>query len=91
MSINSSGENVRKLLGYENSSDITELITTKKNSPGETIIKSIPVDAMIYKYYVKHINSGDVYLGEQWDGDDSWQEALSNHISAILNKLKQKK
>jgi hypothetical protein len=45
---------------------------------------------MVYKYYVKHINSGDIYLGEQWDGDDTWQDALFNHISLIINKLGEK-
>lgn len=91
MRINSSGKNVRKLLGYKNSDDINELITTKRNNSGEVIVKSIPIDGMVYKYYVKHINSGDIYLGVQWDGDDNWQEAMNNHISTIINKLKQKK
>lgn len=90
MRINSSGLDVRKMLGYEISDDINELITIKKNSLGEVNIKSIPVDAMVYKYYVKHINSGDIYLGEQWDGDDNWQDALNNHISLIIEKLEKK-
>ena len=87
MRINSSGLNVRKMLGYETSEDVYELITIKKNTLGAVNVKSIPIEAMIYKYYVKHINSGDIYLGEQWDGDDNWQDALSNHISLIIEKL----
>ena len=78
---------MRELLGYEISDEVNELITIKKDSSGEVIIKSIPINAMVYKYYVKHINSGDIYLGEQWDGDDNWQDALSNHITAIVDKL----
>jgi len=68
MRLKSSGFNVRKLLGYEISDDISELITIKKNRQGEVNVKAIPIDATVYKYYVKHINSGDIYLGEQWDG-----------------------
>lgn len=90
MRIGSSGKNVRKLLGYEISDDIKELITIKKNSLGEVNVKSIPIDGMVYKYYVKHINSGDIYLGEQWDGDDNWQDALNNHMTLIIEKLKKK-
>lgn len=90
MRINSSGKNVRNLLGYEISEDINELITIKKNEIGEVNVKSIPIDGMVYKYYVKHINSGDIYLGGQWDGDETWQEALNNHISAIIEKLEKK-
>jgi len=90
MRIGSSGKNVRQLLGYEISDNVDELITVKKNDQGEAIVKSIPIDAMVYKYYVKHINSGDIYLGEQWDGDDDWQNAMKNHISAIVEKLEKK-
>jgi len=85
MRINSSGRNVRKLLGYEISDDINELITIRNDSE-----KSIAIDGMVYKYYVKHINSGDIYLGEQWDGDDNWQDAFDNHIAALVKKLEKK-
>ena len=85
MRINSSGRNVRKLLGYKISDDIGELITIRNDSE-----KSIPIDGMVYKYYIKHINSGDIYLGEQWDGDDNWQDAFDNHIAALVKKLEKK-
>lgn len=88
MRVHSSGRNVRNVLGYEVSDEINELITMKKSSDGQIIVKSIPMDGMVYKYYVKHINSGDIYLGEQWDGDDNWQDAFHNHISAIIAALK---
>jgi len=88
MRINSSGKNVKKLLGYDMGDDIKELITVTKDDSGVMSVKSIPIDGMVYKYYVKHINSGDIYLGEQWDGDDNWQDALNNHIKAIIVKLK---
>lgn len=86
MRINSSGRNIREFLGYDISISTNELITIRKGDQGDEI-KSIPIDGMVYKYYIKHINSGDIYLGEQWDGDDNWQDALNNHISIIINKL----
>jgi len=90
MRINSSGKNVRKLLGYDINDEVDALVTIKKDKEQNVSIKSIPIDGMIYKYYVKHINSGDIYLGEQWDGDDNWQDALNNHITAIIKKLEAK-
>lgn len=90
MRINSSGRNVRQLLGYEISDEVNELITIKKDTAGNVNIKSIPIDGMVYKYYVKHLNSGDIYLGEQWDGDDNWRDAFSNHITTIVGKLEKK-
>lgn len=90
MRINSSGKNVRKMLGYDINDEVDALVTIKKDKEQNVSIKSIPIDGMIYKYYVKHINSGDIYLGEQWDGDDNWQDAFNNHIAAIIKKLEAK-
>ena len=90
MRIKSSGRNVRDLLGYKVNGDKSELITIRTDKQGNHSEKSLPIDGMMYKYYVKHINSGDIYLGEQWDGDDNWQDALNSHITAIINKLEKK-
>ena len=49
--------------------------------PGET--KSRPV----YKYYVKHIYTGDVYLGNAWDADASWDAALINHLRNMRDDM----
>ena len=87
MRLNSSGQNVRKLLGYEINNEVDGLITIRKDGEKNVSSKTIPIDAMVYKYYIKHINSGDIYLGEQWDGDDNWQDAFDNHIAAVINKL----
>ena len=86
MRINSSGGNIREFLGYDKSNIANELVSMQITDQGE-VVKSIPMNAMVYKYYVKHINSGDIYLGERWDGDDSWQDALNNHISIIIDRL----
>lgn len=91
MSVNTSGAEARQLLGYPFDDKVNELITMKKNDLGELEIESHPVQQTIYKYYIKHISSGDIYLGEQWDADDSWQEALTNHLNALLEKLGPKK
>jgi len=87
MSITSSGRNVRKLLGYELNDQVNELITMKKDDAGNFQVKAIPIDGLVTKYYVKHINSGEFFLGEQWDGDDNWLDALKNHLNLIIEKL----
>ncbi len=91
MQLTSSGRNVRELLGYEVNSQVNELITMKNDVNGNLIVKSFPIDALVTKYYVKHINSGDIYLGEQWDGDDNWYDALRNHLIPLIEKLSDKK
>lgn len=91
MRITSSGKNVRRLLGYEVNDQVNELITMKKDYLGNVQVKAIPIDGLVTKYYVKHINSGEVFLGEQWDGDDNWSDALKNHLNNLVEKLADKK
>jgi hypothetical protein len=90
MSINTSGREVRKFLGYKPVDDIRELNTIRLDMEGNTSEKTIPIDKVVYKYYIRHINSGEIYLGEQWDADDNWQDAFNNHITAIIKKLEKK-
>jgi hypothetical protein len=87
MRITSSGRNVRRLLGYEVNDQVNELITMKKVNAGDIQFKSIPIDGLVTKYYIRHINSGEVFLGEQWDGDDNWSDALKNHLNLLIEKL----
>jgi len=82
MRVKSSETNVRSLLRYETNVTTTDL--------GQDYTKSVNGDKMVNKYYVKHINSGDIYLGEQWDANYNWQDALDNHMSAIVEKLSKK-
>jgi len=91
MSVNTSGGEARQLLGYPFDNKVNELITMKKNALGELEIEAFPVQQTVFKYYIKHINSGDIYLGEQWDADVTWAEALTNHMNALMEKLGQKK
>ncbi|MEQ9437699.1 MAG: hypothetical protein RIG62_01580 [Cyclobacteriaceae bacterium] len=46
---------------------------------GETPDNTTPV----YKYYIKHIYTGDVYLGNAWDTAPTWEEALQNHLQHL--------
>jgi hypothetical protein len=51
-------------------------------------VKNISANAEVYKFYFKHIDSGNVYLGPQWDADLSWQEALINQLKGFKIELK---
>ena len=44
--------------------------------------------ATTYKFYFKHLVTGDVYLGESWDGQADWQSALNVHLSNMKKRLK---
>jgi hypothetical protein len=41
-----------------------------------------------YKYYFKHLITGDIYLGDKWDSRPGWQEALRVHLMNMRQSLK---
>ena len=46
-----------------------------------------PSGKPVYKYYVKHIYTGDVYLGNTWDADPNWRTALINHLRSMKQDM----
>lgn len=51
-------------------------------------LKNIPADVPVYKFYVRHIDSGNVFLGNKWDADTTWQQALQNFIKGLKQEFK---
>ena len=65
-------DNIREMLGY------TDEPTDKKASSSSP--KAPPSSRSVYKFYVKHIYTGDVYVGDTWDASPSWRSALTNYL-----------
>lgn len=85
--IHTRGELAREILGYPPTQPTTSL-ATNYFSDGELKIKTIPIKTIIYKFYFKNLEYGDMYLGNKWDADETWQDALKNHIDALRIGLK---
>lgn len=43
---------------------------------------------LVYKFYIRHLISGDIYLGNTWDSQTSWQAALKVHLTNMKKFLK---
>jgi hypothetical protein len=41
-----------------------------------------------YKFYCKHLVTGDIYLGDSWDAQPTWQESLNLHLKGMKRSLK---
>lgn len=82
-----SGKSLRRLLNYNIDETETDYITLKSKD-GRNILRTLPVDAMVYKFYVRHIFTGDVYLGREWDADETWEEALENFMANLRKEVK---
>lgn len=77
----------QKLLGYEATKSQTAIVSV--TYPEDKVhLKNIPANAMVYKFYFKHIDSGNIFLGTKWDADLTWQQALLNQIKAFKAELR---
>jgi hypothetical protein len=85
--VHTRGSVAKEILGY----DLTQLATSLSTVyfvNGEADVKTIPANETIYKFYVKHIEYGNIFLGKGWDADITWQDALKNHLQAMREELK---
>lgn len=87
MYVHTSGREVKKMLGYELNDAETEYITVKKKPDGALILRTIPINAPVYKFYIKNLARDETYVGETWDADETWQEALHNFLANMREKL----
>jgi hypothetical protein len=88
--ISSTGRQVKAFLDYELNDIETDYITTIKKPDGSMRLRAIPVNAPVHKFYIKSLARDEVYLGETWDADETWQEALTNHLTNLIDKLKRR-
>jgi hypothetical protein len=77
--IHTRGRAAKALLGY-NQSGIESLYASITFPNGQMQLKTLPANAEVYKFYVRHLVSGNIFLGTKWDADVTWQEALRNQI-----------
>lgn len=85
--VHTRGDLARDILGYDVAQTASSLSTSYfENS--EPKIKTIRVKKMIYKFYFKNTEYGNIFLGTKWDADETWQDALKNHILALRYELK---
>jgi hypothetical protein len=75
------------LLGYDAAKAQSAIVsvTYPEDKPH---LKNIPANTPVYKFYFKHIDSGNIFLGTKWDADLTWQQALINQIKAFKAELK---
>lgn len=77
----------KEILGYDmTKSESAPASVTYPN--GAMQLKTIPSETSVYKFYFRHIDSGNVYLGTKWDADVTWQEALQNYVKGYKGELK---
>lgn len=86
LAIQGTGKTVKQMLDFEIDAYETDYVTIQAGST----LNTLPVDAIVYKYYVKHVYTKDVYIGLRWDADLTWEESLENFIFHMKDVLKVK-
>ena len=51
-------------------------------------LKNISSNEIVYKFYFKHIESENAFLGTKWDADPTWQQALLNQLKGFKAEFK---
>lgn len=51
-------------------------------------LKILPREEVVYKFYFRHIDNGNVFLGTKWDADVNWLDALRNHLLGFKQEAK---
>ena len=85
--IRARGKAGKEILGYDMSKAESALASATFPN-GALQLKTIPSQTTVYKFYFRHIDTGNVYLGTRWDADITWQDALNNHVRGLKAELK---
>ena len=72
--------NIKNMLGYRD--DSSQESTSSANKTTDT-----SAGPSVYKFYVKHIYTGDVYVGDTWDASPSWQTALTKYLRNMRDDM----
>ena len=84
--INSRCSVARELLGYDVSKGETAFVSVTYPN-GEVVLKNIPGETEIFKFYPKKIYDGTVYVSTKWEADTTWQQALINYLKLFKFEL----
>lgn len=77
----------KEILGYPVTKSESAFVSVTYPS-AEMQLKNIPADTEVFKFYIRHIDSGNVFLGTKWDADVTWQQALTNFIRGMKADMK---
>jgi hypothetical protein len=85
--VNTRAQAAKKVLEY-NVTKAESAYVSVSYEDGHVRPKNIGADVAVTKFYVRHIDSGNVFLGTKWDADTTWQQALLNFIQGLKVEFK---
>jgi hypothetical protein len=84
--VHTRAENTKKILGYEPNEKVNSYVS-ESVVDGKPVINSYSKETPVYKFYIKHVYSGNIFLGKKWDAAPEWEVALQSYISLLRKEL----
>lgn len=72
----------KTVLGYDMTKAESAFVSVTYPS-SQPVLKNYSADTPVYKFYIKHIDSQNVFLGTKWDADITPRQALLNHLQGF--------
>ncbi len=82
------GKAAHEILGYDMQKTAATAYGSVTYPNGTPQVKTISADLPVFKFYIKHLRSGNIFLGTKWDADETITQALKNHIMGYRTELK---
>lgn len=82
------GKTAHEILGYDMTKTAASAYGSVTYPNGAALVKTISAELPVYKFYIKHLRSGNVFLGNRWDADETLVQSLKNHIMGFRTELK---
>jgi len=82
------GQLAHEILGYDMNKTFATAYGSVTYPNGTPQVKTISAETPVYKFYIKHLRSGNVFLGTKWDADESLTQSLKNHLMGFRTELK---
>jgi hypothetical protein len=86
--VHTRGKAAKRALEYDMSKVETAYASITFPEGGQMQPKTISEETDIYKFYFRHIDNGNVFLGTKWDADVTWKDALRNHVLGFKAEAK---
>jgi|GEM_PF-291882 len=85
--VHTRGKAAKEVLGYDMSKNESTYASITFPE-GQLQLKMISDEIQVYKFYFRHIDNGNIFLGTKWDADVTWLDALRNHVLAFKTEAK---
>lgn len=83
MPLTSSGKTIKQMLNYKTTPNENIYVSVLSKKDQKPVLKRIPANSNLTKYYIKQTIVMDIHVGKRWDADVTWQQSLVNFINNL--------